>query len=155
MQQQNQSTTLDAPISGDRAEELAKELGHSKTRAVIKEVVEEYVASAIFVKHIKEIIDEHTGSVDFAKKVRTSLKDELDNAFSSNRYDVFQEKVKEITRDQLASATAQKELDTYIDGRIDTRIRERGWRGLTFWVPTLIGSIAAIAAVAALFKSAS
>lgn len=63
-----QEVTLNDPISGDRAEQLASDLQHQKSRLVIKEVVEDYVGSSIFATRIKEIVIEHTESVPFMEK---------------------------------------------------------------------------------------
>lgn len=50
------STTLNDPISSDRAEQLANDLQHQKSRLAIKDVVQEHIDSSAFADRVKEIM---------------------------------------------------------------------------------------------------
>jgi hypothetical protein len=60
--------------------------------------------------------------------------------------------VETISLNQLATDKGHQALDTYVDGRVEKAAKDRGWKNKNFWVPTIIATIAAVAAIAALFK---
>lgn len=64
-------TTLNDAISGDRAEQLASDLGHQKSQIAIRAVVESYVDSTAFANKVKEIQKEALE----ADPARNKLKD--------------------------------------------------------------------------------
>ena len=105
-----QVTTLNDRISGDRAEQLATDLGHQKSRLVIQEVVKEYV-----------------GSTEFERIVEDTIKRSLE------------------------MDSTQAKLQPWFTRSFDKAVSKRGWQNKTFWIPTIIASIAAIAAVVAIF----
>lgn len=75
---------LNDAISGDRAEQLANDLQHQKSRLVIKDVVEEYVGSSIFADRVKEIVVEHTDSVPFMEKTQKYADQQIDKRVFKN-----------------------------------------------------------------------
>lgn len=121
------TTRLDNAISGDRAEQLASDLGHQKSRLAIQEVVKEYVGSSEFADRVKSI---HLEALE-ADPARKKLKDWV--------CDVIE---KEVTSD-----ATNKRLDERIDARIETDRRTRGWKNKQFWVPTTLAAISALAAI--------
>ena len=82
----------------------------------------------------------------------TGIEARLAKTYSSERYEEFQEAVEKIIYRVLETDTAQIKLK----GRIQTEIKDfldkRAYQSKTFWIPTIIGLIAAFAAVLALFK---
>jgi hypothetical protein len=80
------------------------------------------------------------------------LEGKVNNCYSKDRYEDFQEAVEKIVHKELTTDTVHDKLNAHIDTRVEKIINERGWKNKNFWIPTVIASIAAIAAVAALFK---
>lgn len=76
------STTLEHAISGDRAEQLANDLGHQKSRMVIKSVVEEYVGSSVFATRVKEIGLESLESTETYKKISDKVQGQIDTTLT-------------------------------------------------------------------------
>lgn len=107
-----QVTTLNDRISGDRAEQLATDLGHQKSRLVIQEVVKEYI-----------------GSTEFERTIEDTIKRSLE------------------------MDSTQSKLQPWFTRSFNTAASQRGWQNKTFWVPTIIALIAAIAAVVAIFTN--
>lgn len=75
----NPVTQLDAPISGDRAEQLADDLQHHKSRVAIKTVVEEYVESAAFATRVKAIMLEALESTVTYEKISDKVGNQVGN----------------------------------------------------------------------------
>jgi hypothetical protein len=125
-------STLNDAIPGDRAAQLATDLQHQKSRLVIKEVVEEVV-----------------NSTDFAKKIKDIQLESLEADPARNK---LKEWIESLIEKEQTSDTHKVRLDLSIKAGVETELRERGLRNKTFWIPTIIASVAAIAAVAALFK---
>ncbi|WP_157968542.1 hypothetical protein [Streptomyces geranii] len=119
----------------------------SHSDAAIQQKIQDFVDNEHFRERIIKIIDERTDSTDFRNKVRDSLKEELDNAYSSNRHEAFQTKVQEIGLAQFSNSDAQQKLNLYVDGRIEAKMRDKGWKSLTFWIPTIIAAAAVIVAL--------
>ena len=82
--QQPQFTQLNDAISGDRAEQFANDLQHQKSRAVIKEVLDEYSASAGYADRVKIIVVDHTDTVPFMKKVQGYADEQIDKRLFKN-----------------------------------------------------------------------
>ena len=77
-------TILNDPISGDRAEQLANDLQHQKSRIVIKDVIDEYVGSSVFAKRVKEIVIDHTDTVPFMEKTQKYADQQIDKRLFKN-----------------------------------------------------------------------
>ncbi len=90
---------------------------------------------------------------DVAKKHTVeALEAKLDKCYTSEKYKEFQTEVEAISLKQLGGDVAHLALDSYLETRVVKIIETRGWRNKTFWIPTGIAFIAAIAAVIALFR---
>jgi hypothetical protein len=72
------TTLLEHAVSGDRAEQLANDLGHQKSRMVIKSVVEEYVGSSQFAQRVKAIQLEMLESTETYKKIDGKVQSQID-----------------------------------------------------------------------------
>jgi len=81
--QQNPVQLNDA-IPGDRAEQLASDLQHQKSRVAINSVVEDYVGSSNFEKRIVEIVEKHTNTVPFMKKSKKYADEQIDHRLFKN-----------------------------------------------------------------------
>jgi hypothetical protein len=77
------TTLLDQAISGDRAEQLANDLGHQKSRLAIKTVVEEVVASSAFATRVKEIQLESLESTETYKKISDKVHSQVDTMLNN------------------------------------------------------------------------
>ena len=128
---QQQRASFNDPISGDRAERLAADLGHQKSRIAIQEVVKDYV-----------------GSTEFADKVEGIMLKALEADPARNK---LKEWAVDIAQKEIGSDAAQTKLTERVDARIEETLKSRSWRNKTFWIPTSIATIAAIAAVVAIF----
>lgn len=84
MPEETSTTRLNDAISGDRAQQLANDLQHQKSRLVIKEVVEESIGSSMFADRVKSIVVEHTGTVEFMKKSQEYADDQIDKRLFKN-----------------------------------------------------------------------
>lgn len=82
--QRNSSVQLNDAIPGDRAEQLASDLLHQKSRVAINSVVEDYVGSSDFEKRIIEIIQKHTDTVPFMEKSQKYADDQIDRRLFKN-----------------------------------------------------------------------
>jgi hypothetical protein len=78
---------------------------------------------------IKEVVEEYGGSSAFADRIETIIKRSLE------------------------MESIQEKLSPWFGRNFDSSMAKRGWQNKTFWIPTLISLIAAIAAVIALFKN--
>lgn len=76
------TTTLNDAIPGDRAEQLASDLQHNKSRLVIKDVVEEYVSSSTFANRVKKIQGEHLESTETYKKISDKVQTQIDSTLN-------------------------------------------------------------------------
>lgn len=125
-------TTLNDAIPGDRAEQLASDLGHEKSRLAIQNVVKEYIGSSEFSDRVVGI---QLGTLE-ADPARNKLKDWVNGLILT------------VTTSDASNAR----LEGRINDRIDAKAREHAFASKQFWIPTVIAGIAALAAVAALFK---
>lgn len=76
------TTRLNDPVSGDRAEQLATDLQHQKSRLAIKDVVEEYIGSSSFADRIKTIQLEALESTVTYKKISDKVGNQIDSTLS-------------------------------------------------------------------------
>ena len=77
------TTRLDNAISGDRAEQLASDLGHQKSRLAIQDVVAEYVASTVFAERVKKIQLESLESTVTYKKISDKVQTQIETTLST------------------------------------------------------------------------
>lgn len=75
------------------------------------------------------------------------LEERLEKAYSSERYEEFQEAVEKIIWRALETDTAHTKFEAKIQTEIKKYMEEKGWKNKTFWIPTIIAIIAAVAAV--------
>lgn len=78
------SVQLNDAISGDRAEQLASDLLHQKSRVAISSVVEDYVGSSKFAERMEEIIVKHTDTVPFMEKSQKYADQQIDKRLFKN-----------------------------------------------------------------------
>lgn len=76
------SSQLNDAISSDRAEQLAIDLGHQKSRMVIMEVVEEHIGSSKFENRVKEIQSTHLESTETYKKISDKVQTQIDKTLA-------------------------------------------------------------------------
>jgi hypothetical protein len=110
---------LNDAIPGDRAEQLANDLQHSKSRAAIREVVEDYISSSAFADRVKSI--------------------QLEALEADPARDKLKFWVNDVVGKVLMSEAQKTRQDSQIDARITAQLDERGWKKKNFWVPTWIG----------------
>lgn len=82
MAQNNYSQKFNDAISGDRAAQLASDLGHQKSRLVIQEVVKDYINSMDFEKKVKEIQRENLESTETYKKIEGKVQGQIDKTLA-------------------------------------------------------------------------
>jgi|GEM_PF-3544868 len=76
------TTRLNDAISGDRAEQLATDLQHQKSRLAIQDVVKEYINSSVFAGRIKEIMCEALESTETYKKISDKVGSQIDKTLN-------------------------------------------------------------------------
>ncbi|HSX00037.1 MAG TPA: hypothetical protein VLH38_03305 [Patescibacteria group bacterium] len=76
-----------------------------------------------------------------------SLEDHLKHCYSSERYEEFQTGVETIVERYLDTDKAHEKLKGKINRQIKDYMDERGLRNKTFWIPTSIALIAAVASI--------
>lgn len=82
MAQNNYSQKFNDAISGDRAAQLANDLGHQKSRLVIQEVVRDYINSTDFDRKVKDIQRENLESTETYKKIEDKVQSQIDKTLA-------------------------------------------------------------------------
>jgi hypothetical protein len=93
---------------------------------------------------------------DVAKKHTVeALEAKVDKCYSSEKYKEFKEEVEGIVLAQLGTDKGHDVLNAYVDMRIEKAVKERGLKNKTFWVPTIISTVAALTGIGALIIAAA
>jgi vacuolar-type H+-ATPase subunit E/Vma4 len=80
-----------------------------------------------------------------------ALEEKVGKCYSSENYQKFQTDVETIVERYLDTDKAHGKLKTKINRQIKDYLDERGLRNKTFWIPTGIATVAAVATVINLF----
>ena len=80
----------------------------------------------------------------------SSLEARVDKAYSSERYEEFQDATEKIFYRAMETESAHAKLETKIQSEIKKYMDERGWKNKTFWIPTVIGVIGIVVAIIAI-----
>ena len=76
------------------------------------------------------------------------LDEKIDRCYSEDRYKDFQDAVEVIADKYIGTDGGRDKIKRHAREAAKDYIEEQGWRNMTFWIPTGVAVIAAIAAVA-------
>ncbi len=86
---------------------------------------------------------------DVAQDTVDRLEERLDKCYSQEDYKKFQDDVSAITLVTMGSEDGRKKIKEYGRESAKEYIEDEGWKQKTFWIPTIVACISAVASVVA------
>jgi hypothetical protein len=76
------------------------------------------------------------------------LKEQQEHVYTSDRADVFRDKVKEIILETLESTETYKKVSDKVQTQINTTISDNSWKFKSLWAPIIVSGAIALLGIA-------
>lgn len=81
-----------------------------------------------------------------------AVEEKISKCYSHERYQEFQEAVEKIALKTMGNDDGRKKVKEHATEAVKDFIRDESWKSKTFWIPTIIAGVAALAAIIAILK---